>query len=205
MQEDGVMSVIEERNVAKGLAHRTVREIINPTTCQVLYDNLDLIHATLTRLGYTLIKRDVYPEGSPGRQLFWRNGLILVRVKTRGDGGGPRKGRPHASVGLTDGQGTGWANDIAKFDATGQLRPKSLGSADRFESDLNSTDDVVRGRAENRKRTHRFEVLLGGKTEGDHNAISDAWADGVHFGFASNRVDDANADNLPLRSDGQPV
>jgi hypothetical protein len=194
----------EERGAANDVAFRTVIALIEPTTDQVRYNVLDRIHTELTQLGYTLIHREPF-GADPGRQLFWRNGFILVRVKTRGDGRGPRQGIPHASVGLHDREGIAWRNDLAKYDANGQLRPKSLGSAAQFEADLNSTDPEVQQRAETRRQTHRFEVLLGGQTPGDHRAISDAWADGVHFGFANNQLDATNADNLPVVGDGQPT
>jgi hypothetical protein len=194
----------EERGTANDVAFRTVTALIDPTADQVRHNNLDRIHVELTQLGYTLIRREPFPA-DPGRQLFWRNGFILVRVKTRGDGRGPRQGIPHASVGLTDGQGIAWRNDLAKYDATGQIQPKSLGSAAQFEADLNSADPDVRQRAQTRRQTHRFEVLLGGRTPGNRAAICDDWADGVHFGFANNQLDAANADSLPIGNDGLPL
>jgi hypothetical protein len=65
------------------------------------YQRLGKIHEELCILGFRLVKRDSYgPEG--GFMLFYGNGRVLVRVKTRGS---RARDEPHLSISIAHSQG----------------------------------------------------------------------------------------------------
>lgn len=97
-----------------------------------------------------------------GRQLFYRRGNVLVRVKTRGTAFRPR---PHLTISMVDCRGDGddawhtWDRERVKFTADGVPAWKNM-------SDGNS------------KFPFSFPTrVIDGLTDGD----KDIWADDCHF------------------------
>jgi uncharacterized membrane protein len=94
---------------------------------KVIPSSLAQMDAILTKAGFRLIRIEDYgpDEGGTGFQLFYRSGKVLVRYKTTGENGGPRKGKPHLSVGYFDGAGMDFRNDKAKFTSDGTVVAKT--------------------------------------------------------------------------------
>lgn len=143
----------------------------------VRFADLTSLDRALRALGFAPASKMAF--GPPGGwQVFYKNGIVVVRIKTKGDAQGPRTGQPHLSVGVTDGQGDKWFNDLAKFNLHGQLAAKAISSADRFKP------------TDHDNNPQRFVMIPGGKSEqalakagkqlGD---VLDAWADRTHFPF----------------------
>jgi hypothetical protein len=68
------------------------------------------------------------PYNPPGRQLFYRKGLLLIRIKTKGNPPEAkyRANQPHLSVGLMkDSADDSFQAEIVKFSPTGRARPKA--------------------------------------------------------------------------------
>jgi len=135
----------------------------------VRYSDLLSLDAVLRdELGFRLEQKEAF--GPPGGwQLFYRNGRIVVRVKTKGDAKGYRADQPHLSVSLNDGNGLDWQNDQAKFSAAGKIAPKVMTPAEKFQP---GTDFQGNPR--------RFELILGGRYSGPG---PDVWAGRTHFPF----------------------
>lgn len=84
--------------------------IVDPRTRTVRSSTLRQLDQALRQTGFRLIDRQTYgPPG--GYQLFYANGLIVVRLKTKGDLQGFRANQPHLSAAVTDGRGSKWEND----------------------------------------------------------------------------------------------
>jgi hypothetical protein len=75
------------------------------------------------------------------------------------------------SVGINDGQGTQWYNDLAKFNALGEVAAKSFVSADRFRP------------TDHNNNPQRFVLIQGGQATRQDAAVMDEWAARVHFPF----------------------
>jgi hypothetical protein len=114
--------------VAKSL----LPKVVNPSTGMIRMSSIKELHRALLAEGFKLIKAESYGP-SNGRQLFYRNGNVLVRVKTTGDAAGPRAGKAHMSVGYNDGRGLDWQNDLGKFTANGKVEAKVITDPARFQ------------------------------------------------------------------------
>jgi hypothetical protein len=80
----------------------------------------------LTSFG--LEKTGDQPYNPPGRQLFYRKGLLLIRIKTKGNSPKAkyRANQPHLSVGLMkDPADDSFQAEVVKFSPTGRARPKA--------------------------------------------------------------------------------
>ena len=108
--------------------------------------------------------------------------MVVVRLKTKGDARGFRANQPHLSAGMTDGKGTQWQNDVAKFGACGAVEAKAMTTPENFQP------------IDFQGNPQRFVVITGGKYDG---AGQQAWADRTHFpcppGFS-----DAGVHELPI-------
>jgi len=115
---------------------------------------------------------------SGGRQLFFQSGLLVARVKTKGDDRGPRAGVAHMSIGITDGKGSQWFNDVAKLSGEGHIAAKSMTTADNF----NPIDHD--------KNPQRLVLIRCNETPEESMAAADAWAARTHFNFPNGIVID---------------
>jgi hypothetical protein len=180
-------------DAVKAAAPALMRQLVEPTSdgkfrarCRSVLD----LHATLNTLGFALIQSE--PFGPPGgRQLFYRNRLVVVRVKTKGDEKGYRANKPHMSVGLTVGGNKpdgspqiDWQDDRAKISGQGRLAAKALISPDRFQP------------IDHQGNPQRFVMIQGGA--GANPAPLDAWADRTHFPFPDG-FDVTGAETLPIQ------
>jgi len=156
--------------VEKSLGKRLMAALIDPTSRIVQTGSLKQLEALLSHYGFQKASDVAYgPPG--GRQLFYKQGRIVVRVKTKGDEAGFRANQPHLSVALTDGAGFDWFNDLAKFNHQGMIAAKSMGRAEAFRP------------IDHQGNPQRFVVLLGGQYDGPG---ADAWAQRTHFSFPGN-------------------
>src|SRR5262249_54761645 len=128
-------------------APRIMGSLVDPATNTVRFRTLQALDAAFRGLGFTVAENQAYgPPG--GRQIFYQNGLMVARIKSKGDERGFRANQPHMSVALTDPEATyrggqvvreagaqfrDWFNDLAKINARGGIEPKSLTTADRFQ------------------------------------------------------------------------
>ncbi len=78
----------------------------------------------------------------------------LCGFKTKGDKAGFRANQPHLSVSLVDGTGLNWCNELAKFNAEGELAAKSMTTPERF----NPIDHDG--------QPQKFVVIMGGLYDG---------------------------------------
>lgn len=115
---------------------------------------------------------------SGGRQIFFQSGLLVARVKTKGDERGPRAGVAHMSIGITDGKGSQWFNDVAKLSGEGRIAAKAMTTADKF----NPIDHD--------KNPQRFVLIRCNETPEESMAAGDAWAARTHFNFPQGIVID---------------
>lgn len=160
-----------------------------PGTYRALARGIRELHTTLTALGFTLILNQEYgPPG--GRQLFYRNRLLVVRAKTKGDERGFRANQPHMSVGLTVGGNKAdgsprldWQDDRAKISGQGKIATKALITADRFQP------------IDFQGNPQRFIMIQGGKDTGPG---PDAWAQRTHFPFPAG-FDATGAERLAVQ------
>lgn len=123
------------------------------------------LHTLLRREGLNVVRNDSYgPPG--GRQLFYRSGGVVVRIKTLGDEKGYRANQPHLSIGLVDEAGLDWQHERGKFTASGRLTAKSIVTPESFQ--------VV----DHDGNPQRFIVIQGGEYDGPS---PDTWAQSTHF------------------------
>jgi hypothetical protein len=186
MSTDAVTQTYEE---AKSLGAQVVGALLDSNTRLVRLTSVQEIDGVLRGLGFSLVQRQKY--GPPdGCQLFYQNRRIFVRFKTRGERPNApfRANQPHISVALTDGNGTEWQNDMAKFNHQGQIAAKLLTEEDRFkETDFQGN-------------SQKFVVIMGGKYDGEGGEGGDAWAARTHFCFAGDQCDDAGVNGLSLET-----
>ena len=158
----------------KEIGKRLMTTIIHSDLRVVKFNSLGLLEMKLQSLGFSKIADQSYgPPG--GRQLFYKQGRVVVRIKTKGDEKGFRANQPHLSAALTDGNGLDWFNELAKFNYRGELAAKAMTTAENFKP----TDF--------QNNPQRFVVILGGKYDG---AGPDAWAQRTHFPFPDNLLSD---------------
>ena len=84
------------------------------------------LHKLLTDFGLRKTGDNEY--NAPGRQLFYKKGRLLVRIKTKGNplNARYRANQPHLSVGLMrDSVDTSFQAEMVKFSPIGRARPKS--------------------------------------------------------------------------------
>ena len=172
------MATLDECKVSGEAA---VRALIDGTTGQVRdrFHSVMLLHQVLRgELGFGLRENQEFgPAG--GRQLIYTSQSIgghfdrtvMVRVKTRGNGRGPRTGEPHMAISLVQG-GLGWDAERAKFTAAGRLSGKLITGDDGPHSP--------------------FTVVMGGKYDGPDQ---DTWANRCHFNLPT-PFNDAGAASL---------
>lgn len=153
-----------------------VRAIVNSNTGMARHSQLSELLQVLAGRGFQYHRAEQFgPAG--GRQIFYKNGLVTVRIKTKGDARGPREDVPHMSIGVTNGQGDRWSDDRAKLNVFGKLAPKSLTLASRF----NPVDHDG--------EPQRFVVIQGGQSD-QSEACMDEWANRTHFNFPAGFRDD---------------
>ncbi len=148
---------------------RVMPKLVNGQTKLVKLKSIQEMDQVLRQEGFKLTAAQEYgPPG--GKQLFYQRGNLCVRIKTKGDAGGPRADTPHISMGVNDGLGTAWYNDLAKVGADGRLTFKAQTTVDKFKPF-----------EQDGKTPQRFISILGGKTQGNPKDINDAWAQNCHF------------------------
>jgi hypothetical protein len=94
----------------------------------VLKTKLAELNKLLTDFGLQKTAEEDY--NPPGRQLFYKKGRLLVRIKTKGNPPEARyrANQPHLSVGLMrDTVDTSFQAEMVKFSPLGRARPKSTG------------------------------------------------------------------------------
>lgn len=156
------------------LAKRLMTALVEPASRLVRTSSMSSLDCSLQTLGFQKIS-DVEFGPLGGRQLFYRNGRIVVRVKTKGDKAGFRANQPHISAALTDGVGIEWFNELAKFNYQGELAAKAMTTPERFQA------------TDHQGNPQRFVVIMGGEYVG---AGPEAWAARTHFPFAGNYLGD---------------
>jgi len=152
------------------LGKRLMAELIDPASRMVRTSSLNNLAGALNGLAFQKISDVEYGPAS-GRQIFYRNGRVVVRVKTKGDKAGFRANQPHLSAALTDGAGLDWFNELAKFNYQGQLAAKAMTTPERFQP------------TDHQGNSQRFVVIMGGQYSGPG---PDAWAQRTHFTFPGN-------------------
>jgi hypothetical protein len=181
-------------DAVKAAAPTLMRQLVEPHgpgTYRARAHSVRELHATLSKLGFTLIQNDIYgPPG--GRQLFYRNRLVVVRVKTRGDEKGFRANQPHMSVSLTVGGNRpdgspqlDWQDDRAKVSGQGRIAAKAFVTPDRFQP------------IDFQGNPQRFVMIQG---DLDTGPGPDAWAQRTHFLFPDG-FDIVGAELLPVQSE----
>jgi hypothetical protein len=161
---------------------RVMGELIDGGTSTIKAVNLRALDRALERQGFKLFQAQPFgPQG--GYQLFYRNGRVVARVKTRGDAGGPRAGVTHASFSLSDGWGLRWEHDIAKITKSGGFAPKNIVSLDDWvKNNMGASQNLG-------SRNFWYAVRK------DHTKeAADAWANSTHFnarsGFGLEGIED---------------
>jgi hypothetical protein len=87
----------------------------------VRFREIRAFHRTITAVRHGFVLRDNSPKfvRPGGRQLFYVNGPILVRVKTTGT---DRRPTPHMTVSLSE--DLSWPGEAAKFNRQGEVVPR---------------------------------------------------------------------------------
>jgi hypothetical protein len=176
---DGGAATASELAIARPIVQRAIPEIVDVGTNKIRLMTLREVDAALRNSGFQVLKVEVFPKGSAGYQIFYQNGPVIARFKTIGDAAGPRAGVTNISFSLTNGKGVDWTNELAKFSAKGNPRPKSVVPPDRFKpgKDFQGNDQ-------------RMIVIDSNFTP----AAGDQWGDSVHFnaptGFRMDGLDD---------------
>src|SRR6185295_14373320 len=162
------MKTFDSYDACKKAGPELMAALVDRTSSTARFATVQSLNQVLTEtLNFRVVSNMEFgPAG--GRQIFFQNGRVVVRVKTKGDARGPRAEKPHLSVGITDGKGLDWTNDLCKLTAEGKVAAKSFTSADRFKPD------------DHQGNPQRF-VLIGGPEDDD--ARMDAWANRTHFNF----------------------
>jgi len=142
----------------RALARRILLDLLDADG-NVRFMSVVSFHDHLRReFGLTLVQNSTHFVRPGGRHLFYRQGCLLLRVKTSGT-----FFRPRAHMTLSLAVGLGWNEEIGKFNRSGQLVPK-LGAVRR--ADWRSQ----------RRVGHTLDEL---------EAVDDDWANACHFNFAS--------------------
>jgi hypothetical protein len=114
----------EARHLANSILPKMVRE-----DRYITFKSLKEVDTFLRQYGLErLLDRDV-PYNPPGRMIFYRKGLVLVRIKTKGNPPGApyRANRPHLSVSLMNStESTDFSAEIVKFNPLGRPQPHTL-------------------------------------------------------------------------------
>jgi hypothetical protein len=170
------MASFESMSEVKQNAPALMSQLVDQASGQAPFNDLKSVIAVLHREGFSRTGEESFgPPG--GRQLFYTNCLVQVRIKTRGDARGPRANQPHLSVSVTDGVGTRWFNDVAKLNAQGQLAAKSFTSAERFRP------------IDHDNNPQRFVMIQGGQAARQDEGVFDEWAARTHFNFPPGFLD----------------
>ena len=160
--------MIESYTQAKAAGPKILAALVNPANCQVLFSDIAALERALQALGFEAVGDEPWgPIG--GQQLFFKNGIVMARVKTKGDKAGPRQGIPHMSISITDGKGDQWFNDLAKFNVLGHVAAKAFTSADRFKP------------IDHDGNSQRFVMIQGGAARRQGLAVLDEWGTRTHF------------------------
>lgn len=119
----------------------------------VKFNSLALLEVKLQSIGFSKIADHSYgPPG--GRQLFYKQGRVVVRTKTKRDKEEHRANQPHLSAALTDGNGLNWFKELAKFNYRKELAAKAMTAAENLK------------RTDSQNNPQRFVVIMGGKYDG---------------------------------------
>jgi hypothetical protein len=119
-------------------------------------------HRTITAEKHGFVLRDNSPKfvRPGGRQLFYVNGPVLVRVKTTGT---DRRPTPHMTVSLSE--DLSWPGEAAKFNRQGDVVPR--------------VGPVSTAAAQNQWRA----LMRVGNSAAEIEASDDRWANACHFDF----------------------
>jgi hypothetical protein len=128
----------------------------------VRFQEIRAFHNTITAVMHGFVLKDNSPKfvRPGGRQLFYVNGPILVRVKTTGT---DRRPTPHMTVSLSE--DLSWPGEAAKFNRQGDVVPR--------------VGPVSTASAQNQWRA----LLRVGDTVAAIEASDDRWANACHFDF----------------------
>ncbi|MDX2269137.1 MAG: hypothetical protein NW208_13595 [Bryobacter sp.] len=169
------MSLIQRSII---VTRRVMPKLVSPKTKMVVFENFPKLHECLVNEGFKLT--EAKPWGPPGgQQLFYERNNICVRVKTLGDAGGPRANTPHLSMGVNDGLGTAWVNDLAKVAADGKLTFKLDIPHDKFSPFERITDP-------NNPTLQRFVGIIKEADAQGGSQKMDAWGKICHFNLPGN-------------------
>jgi hypothetical protein len=129
----------------------------------VRFRDIRAFHDTITAEKHGFVLRDNSPKfvRPGGRQLFYVNGPILVRVKTTGT---DRRPVPHMTVSLSE--DLSWPGEAAKFNRQGDIVPR--------------VGPVSTAAAQNQWRA----LVRVGPDLARIEASDDRWANACHFDFA---------------------
>jgi hypothetical protein len=145
------------------IAGKLLRELLNGEGL-VKVKSIHVLHNRLCSSDYGFVLRKNTAEfvRRGGRQLFYLNGRVLVRVKTEGTEVHPGH---HMTVSLAE--GLDWPEEVAKFNRQGILVPRL---------------SPVRGAS--KAGLWRSLVRLEQDTQRSMFDSDDRWADSCHFDFA---------------------
>jgi hypothetical protein len=180
------MNALDSYDACKQAGPELMATLVDRTSQLARFNVLQALNEVLAKdLGFRVVLNQEFgPPG--GRQVFYQRGRVVVRVKTRGDKAGPRANKAHLSVGITDGKGLDWTNDLAKFNAEGKIAAKAFTSAEKFKP------------IDFQGNPQRFIMIQGGAngtTPEEDEKLFDAWANRVHFNFPE-PFNDAGAADL---------
>jgi hypothetical protein len=179
------MNALDSLDACRQAGPALMATLVDRTSQLARFTVLETLKEVLEDLGFRVVLNQEFgPPG--GRQIFFQRGLVVVRVKTRGDKAGPRANKGHLSAGITDGKGLDWTNDLAKYNAEGKFAAKAFTSAEKFKP------------IDFQGNPQRFVMIQGGAnntTPEEDEKLFDAWANRVHFNFPE-PFNDAGAADL---------
>jgi hypothetical protein len=160
------------------VTRRVMPRLVDPGSKLVRLTSFTKLHETLVQEGFRLTEAKPWgPQG--GQQLFYERQNICVRVKTMGDKAGPRANQAHISMGVNDGLGTAWTNDLAKVTAEGKLTAKLDIPHDKFNPFETITDP-------NNPTLQRFVGIIKEADAAGGQQKMDAWGKSCHFNMPGN-------------------
>ncbi len=104
-------------------AKQLISEIVDPSTGVIRTASLLTWNRCCKQRVFRSSRCAYGPPG--GRQLFFRNGRVVVRLKTKGDERGFRATNPIVSC-FDRRSRVDWFNELAKFNRYGQLAAKAM-------------------------------------------------------------------------------
>jgi hypothetical protein len=155
------MVLFDKLGPKRDLARNLLNDVLDPQGL-VRFREILGFHNLITAQKHGFVLRDNSPKfvRPGGRQLFYVQGPVLVRVKTTGT---DRRPTPHMTVSLSE--DLSWPGEAAKFNRQGDVVPR--------------VGPVSTAAAQNQWRA----LMRVGGTLAEIEASDDRWANACHFDF----------------------